>query len=253
MIPPEYLLVVSVYNASIPFSYYAISSPTTLQFKFTGGTAPAGGLVFNVVIPAGNWSPVDVVNFINNQQLVANGGLGAEFTATFSQQTGKFTFTNLNANGYSTTIPASPILGTSSSHLISGVSSIISDYIPSLSGTRYINILSSLSTDCITAGTIPTSSGVLASIPVSVLPGSYITYQPNILVKNILKESYLTYFDITICDSDMNALTLNGVDWEMDLLVEVIIPQSENQVYNQSPAGDLFNAVNTYHPRKYAN
>ena len=236
-VPPEYVLQVSVLSASIPQSYYNIPSLTILTFTNGAVSQP-------VNINPGNYSGTDIATIIDAQ-------IPTYITVTFSNQTGKFTFTGTVANT-SFVIPASPLLGTSVSHTINNAQTVYSDYIPDLAGTRYINIVSSLNTESLTAGTAPLGSGVLASIPASVPFGQFITYIPNNLVRNQLKESYISYFDISICDSDLNLLSLNNVNWEIVLLIEVVIPPGQSPIYNASPNGDLLNAVRTYHPRDYA-
>ena len=229
-VPQEYELHISVLSACIPFSFYAIPA-TTITFIVNGANRA-------VIVPAGNWSGTD---------LAAKFTI-AGLTCTFIQQTGLFNFT---AGPNACTIPQSSLLGFSVATAVAANSTVASTFLPDFAGTRFINILSSLNTDCITSGTTTGGSGVLISLPINATPFNYIVFQPQNLVRNKLKESYVSNFDITICDSNMAPLNMNGASWELDLLIEVLIPN--DQPYNESPVGDLFNAVAMYNPRRIKN
>ena len=230
-IPQEYELHVSVLTANIPFSFYAIPATTI--------TYTVGGANNTWNITAGNWSGTDLATILTTSAI----------TVKFIQQTGLFQFT---AGSSTVVLPISPLLGITTPITLTptGLSKTQNAQVmPDIAGTRFIHILSSLNTDCITTGTIPIGAGVLSSIPVNAAPNNFIIFQPNNLVRNKLRESYITNFDITLlCDSNMNPLNMNNVAWEIQLLVEVIIP--DGKPYNEAPMGDLFNATRMYYPRK---
>ena len=115
---------------------------------------------------AGNWSTSDII--------AACSATIATITASFSTQTGKFTITNGTA--HSITIPPNSIFGFSANHIVAATGSAISDYIPDISGTRYLNLISSINTDNITGGSVPLGPGVFCSIPVSSTPGQFILF-----------------------------------------------------------------------------
>jgi len=229
-IPQEYELHVSVLLANIPFSFYAIPQTTI--------TYTVGGTNNNWTIPAGNWSGTDIATLLTNSSV----------QVTFVTQTGLFNFKALTGT---VVLPVSTLLGINASLSISSGATKAAQQMPDIAGTRFIHILSSLNTDCITTGTTPVGSGVLASVPVNAAPNNFIIYQPNNLVKNKLRESHLTNFDITLVDSNMNPLNMNNVNWEIQLLIEVVVPN--NKTYNEAPTGDLFNAAAMYHPRQIKN
>jgi hypothetical protein len=226
-IPQEYELHISVLSACIPFSFYGIPATTI--------TYTVGGTNNNWSIMAGNWSGTDLATLLTTSAI----------TVKFIQQTGLFQFT---AGSSTVVLPISPLLGITSPITLTASQSKYAQAMPDIAGTRFINILSSLNTDCITTGTTTGGSGVLLSIPVSAAPNNFIIFAPQNLVRNKLKESYVSNFDITICDSNMTPLNMNGIAWELDLLVEVLIPN--DQPYNEAPVGDLFNATRMYNPRK---
>lgn len=240
-VPQEYEIHLSVISANIPYSFYGIPNPIIIRMIQNSSD------IIYATIPAGNWSANDIAGFLT----------ASSITCTFVPQTGKFTFANsglvintfpsITGNSSSSTIVLAT-LGLLTAKSISASSSLISDCTPDIFGTRYVNILSTLATESITAGTTTVSSGVLASIPINTSPGNFINFMPNNLVRNTLKESSITNFDITLCDSNMVPLLLNNVSWEMDILVEVFIPFGINQTYNEAPSGDLFSSVRNYNP-----
>jgi len=229
-VPQEYELHISVLSACIPYSFYAI--PATSIVYTVGGT----NNTWNV--PAGNWSGTDLATILTTSNI----------TVKFIQQTGLFQFT---AGSSTVVLPVSSILGITSALTLTASQTKYSQQMPDIAGTRFINILSSLNTDCITTGTTTGGSGVLISLPVSAPPNNFIIFAPQNLVRNKLKESYVSNFDITICDSNMTPLNMNGIAWELDLLIEVLVPN--DQPYNEAPVGDLFNATVAYHPRRIKN
>ena len=230
-VPQEYELHVSVLMANIPFSFYSVPA-TTITYTNQGANVTWS-------IPAGNWSGTDIATILTNSSV----------QVTFVTQTGLFNFKALTGT---VVLPISTLLGITTSLSMTVNQTKSAQSMPDIAGTRFIHIVSSLNTDCITAGTIPIGSGVLASVPINAPPNNFIIFQPNNLVKNKLRESYITNFDITLCDSNMSPLNMNNVAWEIVLLVEIVIP-NDKAAFNASPTGDLFNAVATYHPRKIKN
>ena len=225
-IPGEYEVHLAVLSAVIPVSWYGVPQ-TTITYILNGVNT-------NWIIPAGNWSSADMVVKLTNTNVLV----------TFTTQTGLFTFKNLS--NYSLTIPINNILGTTSAKVLASINaSANSDVFPDLFGTRFVNITSSINTENITAGTVPAGSGIISSIPVNVAPGSFITFGPSNLVQNKLRETSLQDIDITLCDSSMTQLNMNGCDWEIDLILSVITNDSKD--YTETPQGNLFAATHEYH------
>lgn len=229
-IPAEYEVHLALLSAVIPVSWYGIPTNTTIVYT-------VGGVNTNWIIPAGNWSGPDVAAKLTTTNI----------NVTFTQQTGLFTFKNLVSSTI-ITIPISPILGTTSAKTLPSINATVnSDVFPDIFGTRFVNITSSINTENITAGTVPAGSGIISSVPVNVAPGSFIVFGPNNLVQNKLRETSLQDIDITLCDSSMTQLNMNGCDWEIDLLLSVLI--DDNADYTETPKGNLFSATKQYHPK----
>ena len=230
-IPGEYEVHLAVLSAVIPVSWYGIPVLTSIPYSVSGT-----GYTWTA-IPAGNWTAADIAAKLNNSNV----------TVTFTAQTGLFTFTNFS--GSSIIIPAHPILGTNTAKPLGTRGTVVySDVFPDIFGTRFVNITSSINTENITAGTVPAGSGIISSVPVNVLPSSFITFGPSNLVQNKLRETSLQSIDITLCDSSMTQLNMNGCDWEIDLLLSVLTDNADNS-YTETPNGNLFSATKKYHQK----
>ena len=256
-IPQEYELYVSVLTASVPVSWYATPNTT---IGYTKGTTltPWGiynttSLLYTGTIPAGNYS---VGSGSSSDLMLLMGGTlntaHVDINMTFSLVTGLLTFKNINPSGTTTQNNANtivvgpiPLLGITSPLTIAPQASATAQATPDIYGTRYVNIVTSLATNNITAGYVPRSGGsVLLSIPVNASPFTILTYTPNQLLKNRLKESTINSIQVSLADSDMNPLNLNGATFELDLLVECVIPPNMPQEYSQEPQGVSIYALN---------
>ena len=227
-IPGEYEVHLAVLSAVIPVSWYGISQLTTITYILNGVNT-------NWILPAGNWSGTDIALKFTN----------ANINVTFTQQTGLFTFKNLGSFGL--TVPISSILGTTSAKVLASLNATAnSDVLPDIAGTRFVNITSSINTENITAGMVPAGSGIISSVPVNVQPGNFIIFGPSNSVQNKLRETSLQDIDITLCDSSMTQLNMNGCDWEIDLILSVY---SDTKDYTETPMGNLFSATKQYHPK----
>lgn len=226
VIPEEYSLEISVLSASIPYTYYGIPNPITVNIQ------RAINGVFednNVIIPSGNWSVYDIATMLTIPGII---------TVSFVPQKGLFLFQNADATSRTVEIyGAVPMLGLSEAITTTTVQGVYAPNIPNVSGTRYVLVQSSLKTDTISAGTIPQYSGVLCAVPVNARPNELIVYQPNHPVRNIMKESSISSIEITMTDSDGQPLSFLGSPWELDLLVSIEIPPGETQSYNEDPRG----------------
>ena len=218
-IPSEYAFLVSVISANIPYSFYVIPTPTTVQYILSGATK-------TLTVPAGNWNATDIAGYLSDTSV----------TTTWTAATNTFTM----AGATTFTLLASPLFGILTNTTGTSVTSTVT---PDISGTRYVHVLSSLQTDGITTGTMPIGSGELAAIPVSAPVGNFITYNPSNAPKFKLRESTISNFDVTLCDSNLTPLNMNGCDWEMCLKVELFIPPGQEQTYSDAPKGlGLFDA-----------
>jgi hypothetical protein len=219
-IPSEYAFLVSVISANVPYSFYVIPTATTVQYII-------GGVTKTLTVQPGNWTADYIAGTFLSDSSV---------TTTWAAATNTFTMTC----GTSITLLASPLFGTLANTQGTNITSVVT---PDIAGTRYVHVLSSLQTDGITTGTMPIGSGELAAIPVSAQVGNFITYMPNIAPKFKLRESTISNFDITLCDSNLNPLNMNGCDWEICLKVELYIPPGQEQTYSDAPKGlGLFDA-----------
>ena len=244
-LPQEYELFVSVLSASVPYTWYGVNY-TNIGYVKNNNIMPWGSYnktnnLYSGNIPAGNYSPTDLINLMGGNLQTAN----VDINISFSTITGLFTFTNISNGNIS--LNPSPIFGITQSGLtLNGINSTATaQTFPEIFGTRYINIVSSLATNNITAGVAPKGGGsVLLAFPVSNVPFNLISITPNNLLKNRLKESTINCIEISICDSNLTPLNLNSAAFEIDLLVECVIPPSMPQNYSEEPQGISIYALN---------
>lgn len=216
-IPQDYQLHVSLISASIPRTWYNIWQATTVTYSRGSFT-----------IQPGNYGADELSTLLTN----------LDVTTTYSSATGLFTMTS----GTSFTLNASPLFGTLSNKT---GTSVTSDIIPKIYGTTSVVVATSLSSDALTAGTVPIGSGRVATVPVNVDPFAIISYEPNFQVKVKLSESYVGQLEVELRDDDLDLLELNGGEWEITLLFEVEEPESEAPTNNERPGRvNLFQATN---------
>ena len=140
-IPQEYSLVASVISATIPSSFYAFPNPITLQYTINGTTT---NWVYNsqpYTIPAGNWTIIEVANFLNTGSSgTTSANLASIITAgttnvnvNYVPDMNVFSFTKAGAN--TVVIPSqattylNSILGISSSITL-GVNTVYGNFAP---------------------------------------------------------------------------------------------------------------------------
>lgn len=214
-IPQDYDLSVSLISASIPRTWYNIWQATTVTYSRGSFT-----------IQPGNYGADELATLMSNFDVVT----------TYSTNTGLFTMTS----GTAFTLNASPLFGTLSNK--SGTS-VTSDIIPKIYGTTSVVVSTSLSSDALTAGTVPIGSGRVATVPVDVDPFAIISYEPNFPVRVKLAESYVGELQVELRDDDLDLLELNGGEWEITLLFEVEEPEDAPPTSNERPGRvNLFQA-----------
>ena len=242
-IPQEYEMFVSVLSVSIPISWYAVPSQPMTYTKAGVATnwGTYSGSTFSGVLGAGNYAPSDIITAMSGTSGSVDIGM------SFSSITGLFTFKNQSAS--SITIPAYSILGITSPITIAAGASSAAQSLPDIYGTRYVNIVSNLPTNNVTAGVVPKAGGsVLLAVPVNGQQFTMLAYTPNQLLKNRLANTTLNSIEIVLCDSNLAALQLNNSTFEIDLLVECVIPPNLPQTYNSEPNGLSIYALNRdYH------
>ena len=214
-IPQDYDLHVSLISASIPRTWYNTWQSVVVTYSRNTFT-----------IQPGNYSADELAVLLTN----------GDVTTTYSTNTGFFTMTSAT----SFTLNASTLFGTLTNKT---GTSVTSDIIPKIYGTTSVVVATSLSSDALTAGTVPIGSGRVATVPVDVDPFAIISYEPNFPVKVKLAESYVGELIVELRDDDLDLVEFNGGEWEITLLFEVEEPEEEPPTSNESPGRvNLFQA-----------
>jgi hypothetical protein len=217
-IPQDYDLYVSLISASIPRTWYNIWQATVVTYSRGSFT-----------VQPGNYSADELAVLLTD----------GDVTTTYSTTTGLFTM----ISGTSFTLNASTLFGTLANKTGTSVSS---DIIPKIYGTTSVVVATSMSSDALTAGSVPIGSGRIATVPVDVPPFDIISYEPNFPVKVKLAESYIGQLEVELRDDDLDLLELNGGEWEVTLLFEVEEPEgADAPTSNERPGRvNLFQASN---------
>lgn len=213
-VPSQCHIYIGVANATIPISYYNItSSNNTLKYTITGDA-----LIYTVTIPEGNYDVTTLKTYLNSVM--------TNFTVTYDYTTNKYTFTHSTSNfvfqEYFGATTCFKLLGfpngesqTSTSRVLTSINCIDISSIKTLS----------IQTDFLT-GNInkisPHTNNILCRLPVDVKPFEILTYTNTTGFKVNLFTNVLNTLMIKICDRDGNAIDFNGVDWSMTLQLDIV-------------------------------
>lgn len=208
----EYLLI-SLYSASIPCSFYNITSNETRFYLDST----------ELNIPTGNYNIRSLITAIHN---VLTPIVGNEITLTWNSITNKITTTIGSVVGYSTltfdtiaqslgyTTGSSINLTTPNSSVAPNVVNIIDDY------SLYLRTDLQLTNAVNEVGNF---SDILERIPIKT-SNSVVYYEsPPNQHKNLLTIKSINDFTIALTyDVSNDYVDLNGCDWELSLLVQTV-------------------------------
>lgn len=208
----EYLLL-SLYSASIPCSFYNI---TTNETKFLLDST-------ELSIPAGNYNVRTLIQAIHN---ALNPYTGTEISLTWDSITNKITITIGSVVGFSTltltniagslgfTTGTSINLTAPSTHVAPNVVNIIDDY--SLYLRTDLNLTNSVNE-------LGNFTDILERIPIK-SSNSVVYYEsPPNQHRNLLTDKSINDFTIALTyDTSNDYVNLNGCDWELCLLVQTV-------------------------------
>lgn len=232
-VPQNYQMYISCISSVIPFSFWSI--PTAIVIPFTYGVSNTAR---NLTIPAGNQSATQIATALTD---TATSGL----TVTYSAATGVFTFSAGATN--SITFPAQAvnnIIGVSVAGLTIAVNSSSQAIgVPQISGTRAVEVNTTIPLDTTTAGS--GTAQTLCYIPVDVNQNSYIVYKPYNWVKQVCKSNYIQEITVSLSDENGAPLDMKGANWSVDLCFELLVPPDMvNKDFSEMPVGgDLFSAA----------
>lgn len=209
-IPDGHHIYLSLQNASIPYSFYSITSvDNTFEFGLVGDPSTT------TFIEPGNYTITQLVGVIQ-------AAMGASYTITYSSITAKLLFTHTSSNFiiYANTI--NHILGfskttntTSAANLLYGRDCV------NLNQIRAINVEINFPTYNVNIAQ-PYNSNILATIPVYVAPFSIITYTNNNNFRTNLYVNKLDQIQIRLLDNESRLVNTNGVQYQMTLQLDCV-------------------------------
>lgn len=149
--------------------------------------------------------------------------LGGSFTCTYSSTTGMFTIAN-NANFTldlnNTLMTLRRQIGFNSTTQLTGATTYTSDSFANLLNGSSIYLCSQVLSKVQNSLITDSKLNYVTSIPINQVPGDIIMYQPTQdILYNLQSPTTFKNLDIQLKDLNNNIINLNGVDWELQLIL----------------------------------
>jgi hypothetical protein len=209
-IPDGHHIYLSLQNASIPYSFYSITSfDNTFIFGLVGDPTTT------YYVEPGNYTITQLIGVIQ-------AAMGASYTITYSSITSKILITHASSNFiiYASTI--NHILGfskttntTSAANLLYGRDCV------NLNQIRAINVEINFPTYNVNIAQ-PYNQNILAIIPVYVAPFSIITYTNTNNFRTNLYVNKLDQIQIRLLDNESRLIDMNGIQYQMTLQLDCV-------------------------------
>lgn len=209
-IPDGHHIYLSLQNATIPYSFYSI---TSFDNTFSWGLVSGG--VNIATIPVGNYNITQLIDVLRTT-------MGATFTITFNSITSKILITHATSNFTIYAGTFNHIIGFSKTTNTTSVGFILNgrDCV-NLNQIRALNIEINFPTYNVNIAQ-PYNQNILATIPVYVSPFSIITYQnPNNFRTNLYVNK-LDQIQIRIIDNENRLVDMNGIQYQMMLQLDCV-------------------------------
>lgn len=209
-IPDGHHIYLSLQNASIPYSFYSITS-----FDNTFSWGLVAGAVNTYYIQPGNYNITQLID-------VLTIAMGAGYTITYSSITSKILITHSSSNFTIYAGSFNHIIGfskttntTSAGNLLYGRDCV------NLNQIRAINVEVNFPTYNINVAQAY-NQNIMATIPVYVAPFSIITYEnPNNFRTNLYVNK-LDQIQIRLLDNESRLIDLNGINYQMTLQLDCV-------------------------------
>lgn len=209
-IPDGHYIYLSLQNASIPYSFYSI---TSIDNTFSWGLV--AGAVNTYYIQPGNYNITQLID-------VLKVAMGVSYTITYSSITSKILITHASSNFIIYAASFNHIIGfskttntTSAANLLYGRDCV------NLNQIRAINIEVNFPTYNINVAQAY-NQNILATIPVYVAPFSIISYTNNNNFRTNLYVNRLDQIQVRIIDNNGLLVDLNGINYQMTLQLDCI-------------------------------
>ena len=209
-IPDGHHIYLSLQNASIPYSFYSITS-----FDNTFSWGLVAGAVNTYYIQPGNYNITQLID-------VLTIAMGAGYTITYSSITSKILITHATSNFTIYAGSFNHIIGFSkTTNTTSVVNLLYGRDCVNLNQIRAINVEVNFPTYNINVAQAY-NQNIMATIPVYVAPFSIITYDnPNNFRTNLYVNK-LDQIQIRLLDNEARLIDLNGINYQMTLQLDCV-------------------------------
>lgn len=209
-IPDGHHIYLSLQNASIPYSFYSITS-----FDNTFSWGLVAGAVNTYYIQPGNYNITQLID-------VLAIAMGAGYTITYSSITSKILITHATSNFTIYAGSFNHIIGFSkTTNTTSVVNLLYGRDCVNLNQIRAINVEVNFPTYNINVAQAY-NQNIMATIPVYVAPFSIITYEnPNNFRTNLYVNK-LDQIQIRLLDNESRLIDLNGINYQMTLQLDCV-------------------------------
>lgn len=204
-IPNDHDIVMRIDNFVLPISFFVVSDTTNT-------------LVVNTVpytIPEGNYNANDLAIEINS--------LFPTILVSFDENNNKFTFTSASPFTLNSNSTCFRKIGFSedTNHVavLDGLDYVLtSDFVCNLAGTSLVYIdIPNLTTKNISSKNGGGYTSIVKSVVVDVPYGSILTYTNNTSSAVVLKEKYISFFQIRLLDDQYKLLDLNNQNFTLTI------------------------------------
>jgi hypothetical protein len=209
-IPDGHHIYLSLQNASIPYSFYSITS-----FDNTFSWGLVAGAINTYYIQPGNYNITQLID-------VLTIAMGAGYTITYSSITSKILITHSSSNFTIYAGSFNHIIGFSKTTNTTSTANILygRDCV-NLNQIRAINVEVNFPTYNINVAQAY-NQNIMATIPVYVAPFSIITYDnPNNFRTNLYVNK-LDQIQIRLLDNESRLIDLNGINYQMTLQLDCV-------------------------------
>lgn len=209
-IPDGHHIYLSLQNATIPYSFYSISSFDNTFIWGLVGDPPT-----TYYVQPGNYNITQLVDVIKT-------AMGASYTITYNSITSKLLITHSSSNFiiYASTI--NHALGFSKTTDTESTANLLySRDCVNVNQIRALNIEINFPTYNVNIAQAY-NQNILATIPVYVAPFSIITYTNNNNFRTNLYVNKLDQIQIRILDNENRLVDMNGVQYQMTLQLDCV-------------------------------
>lgn len=196
-------IVMRIDNFVCPISFFVVND--------TNNTLVVNSTTFT--IPEGNYNALTLSTALNT--LLAS----LSITTTYNATTNKLTFTRATSFTFQSTSTCFKIIGFEDGVAHASVgNSLTSDYVVNLSGTSLIYVdIPTVTTRNVSSKNNGGFTTIVKSVVADVPYGAILSYVNNTNSAVVLKEKYISFFQVRLLDDEYNTLDLNGQHFTLTL------------------------------------